>query len=206
MKISSIIFEKIPDVKRIHFDRFMDQRGYFTETFRASDFINNDLNIFPHGIMQSNESFSHKHVLRGLHFQWNPNMGKLVRTISGHMIDLILDLRQGSTTQGQIMAFDMPAKPTKNYSSWIWVPEGCAHGNFFLEDTYIEYFCSESYNGECEAGISPFAEDIDWSICDKNLKNKFFELKDSFIATPKDINGLSVKEWLSRKEANNFTI
>ena len=42
MKISSIIFEKIPDVKRIHFDRFMDQRGYFTETFRALDFINNE--------------------------------------------------------------------------------------------------------------------------------------------------------------------
>ena len=133
-------------------------------------------------------------------------MGKLVRTISGHMVDLVLDLRQGSPTQGNIMAFDMPAKATSSSSSWIWVPEGCAHGNFFLEDSYIEYFCSGSYNGDCEAGISPFAEDIDWSICDSNLKNKFFELKDSFISTPKDIKGLSVKEWLSRKEANNFTI
>ena len=56
------------------------------------------------------------------------------------------------------------------------------------------------------AGISPLADDIDWSICDPGLKNKFFELKDSFIATPKDINGLSMKEWLSRNEANNFTI
>jgi dTDP-4-dehydrorhamnose 3,5-epimerase len=206
MKISSIIFEKIPDVKRIHFDRFMDQRGYFTETFRALDFINNDLNIFPHGIMQSNESFSQKNVLRGLHFQWNPNMGKLVRTITGHMVDLVLDLRQGSPTQGKIMAFDMSAKSTDGSSSWIWVPEGCAHGNFFLEDSYIEYFCSGSYNGECEAGISPFSKDIDWSICDSKLKNMFFELKDSFLATPKDINGLSVKEWLSRTDANNFII
>ena len=50
----------------------------------GSDFINKDLNLFPNGIMQSNESFSHKNVLRGLHFQWNPNMGKLVRTIVGH--------------------------------------------------------------------------------------------------------------------------
>jgi dTDP-4-dehydrorhamnose 3,5-epimerase len=184
----------------------MDHRGYFTETFRASDFINNQLNIFPNGIMQSNESFSQKNVLRGLHFQWNPNMGKLVRTIAGHMVDLILDLRQGSPTQGNIMAFDMPAKASDSASSWIWVPEGCAHGNFFLEDSYIEYFCSGSYNGECEAGISPFAEDIDWSICDSNLKSKFFELKDSFIATPKDINGLTLKEWLNRSDANNFTI
>ena len=206
MKITTIREEIIKGVKLINFDRFLDNRGFFTETFRTSDFIENELKVFPKGIMQSNESFSHKNVLRGLHFQWNPNMGKLVRTIAGHMVDLVLDLRQNSPTQGKIMAFDMPAKPTKNSNSWIWVPEGCAHGNFFFEDTYIEYFCSSSYNGDCEAGISPFAEDIDWSICDINLKNKFFELKDSFIATPKDINGLSVKEWLSRKEANNFTI
>jgi dTDP-4-dehydrorhamnose 3,5-epimerase len=206
MKISSISKYQIPGVKLINFDRFMDQRGFFTETFRASDFIYNGLRIFPNGIMQSNESFSHKNVLRGLHFQWNPNMGKLIRTIAGHMVDLVLDLRQGSPTQGKIMAFDMPAKSTNTSSSWIWVPEGCAHGNYFLEDTYIEYFCSDAYNGDCEAGISPYAEDIDWSICDAGLKNKFFELKDSFIATPKDINGLSVKEWLSRADSNNFTI
>jgi dTDP-4-dehydrorhamnose 3,5-epimerase len=206
MKISSITEQHISGVKIINFDRFMDQRGYFTETFRDSDFISNDLKLFPIGIIQSNESFSQKYVLRGLHFQWNPNMGKLVRTIAGHMVDLILDLRKGSTTQGKIMAFDMPSKATDNSCSWIWVPEGCAHGNFFLEDSYIEYFCSGSYNGECEAGISPFSEDIDWSICDNSLKNKFFEMKDSFIATTKDINGFSVKDWLNGTDANNFTI
>jgi dTDP-4-dehydrorhamnose 3,5-epimerase len=206
MKITSISRQQISGVKLINFDRFMDHRGYFTETFRSSDFINNELGFFPNGIMQTNESFSQKNVLRGLHFQWNPNMGKLVRTIAGHMVDLVLDLRHGSPTQGKIMAFDMPAKSTDGSSSWIWVPEGCAHGNFFLEDSYIEYFCSCSYNGDCEAGISPFSDDIDWSICDVDLKNKFFELKDSFIATPKDINGLNVNDWLSRTDSNNFTI
>ena len=206
MKIVSITEFQIPFVKLINFERFMDQRGYFTETFRASDFINNELKVFPNGIMQTNESFSQKNVLRGLHFQWNPNMGKLIRTIAGHMIDLVLDLRQGSPTQGKIMTFDMPAKSSDSSSSWIWVPEGCAHGNFFLEDSYIEYFCSGSYNGECEAGVSPFAEDIDWSICDPKLKNLFADLKDSFIATSKDINGLSVKQWLDREDSKNFTI
>ena len=206
MKVKSITDSLILGVKLITFERFIDHRGYFTETFRASDFLINNLNFFSTGIMQSNESFSNKNVLRGLHFQWNPNMGKLVRTITGHMVDLVLDLRQGSPTQGKIMAFDMPAKSSDGSSSWIWVPEGCAHGNYFLEDSYIEYFCSGSYNGECEAGVSPFAQDIDWSICDVTLKSKFFELKDFFIATPKDINALSVKEWLSRPEANNFTI
>ena len=206
MNIKEIINNQIEGVKIINFTRFIDQRGFFTETFRSTDFISNELKIFPKGILQSNESFSQKNVLRGLHFQWNPNMGKLVRTIAGHMVDLILDLRQGSITQGKIMAFDMPAKSFDGISSWIWVPEGCAHGNFFLEDSYIEYFCSGSYNGECEAGISPFSDDIDWSICDTNLKNKFFELKNSFIATQKDINGLSIREWLSKADANNFTI
>ena len=206
MKISSISEQQIPGVKLINFERFMDHRGFFTETFRVSDFVKNEVNIFPNGIMQSNESFSQKNVLRGLHFQWNPNMGKLVRTIAGHMVDLVLDLRKDSPTQGRIMAFDMPAKSSDTSSSWIWVPEGCAHGNFFLEDSYIEYFCSGSYNGECEAGISPFAEDIDWTICDPSLKNKFFELKESFIATPKDINGLSVKEWLFKSDAHIFII
>lgn len=206
MKIKQILKYKIPDVKLITFERFKDNRGFFTETFRESDFLNNYLDIFPNGIIQSNESFSHKNVLRGLHFQWNPNMGKLIRTIHGHMVDLILDLRQGSPTQGNIMAFDMPSRSTDNTTNWIWVPEGCAHGNFFLEDTYIEYFCSASYNGEFEAGISPLSKDINWSICDPKLKNHFYDLKDSFIATPKDINGLSLNAWLSKKEAQNFTI
>jgi dTDP-4-dehydrorhamnose 3,5-epimerase len=206
MKIVSITEIQIPGVKLINFDRFTDKRGFFTETFRVSDFINNELKCFPNGIMQANESYSRRNVLRGLHFQWNPNMGKLVRTITGHMVDLVLDLRQGSPTQGKIMAFNMPANLTDSNTSWIWVPEGCAHGNFFLEDSYIEYFCSGSYNGECEAGVSPFAEDIDWSICDTKLKNLFADLKDSFIATSKDINGLSVKQWLDREDSKNFTI
>ena len=206
MKIVSITEAQIPGVKLINFERFTDKRGFFTETFRVSDFINNELKCFPNGIMQANESYSRRNVLRGLHFQWNPNMGKLVRTISGHMVDLVLDLRQGSPTQGKIMAFNMPANSTDGTTSWIWVPEGCAHGNFFLEDSYIEYFCSGSYNGECEAGVSPFAVDIDWSICDPKLKNLFADLKDSFIATSKDINGLSVKQWLDREDAKNFTI
>ena len=206
MKIISVINQNIKGVKLIKLQRFMDQRGYFTETFRITDAINKELNLFPNGIMQTNESFSHKNVLRGLHFQWNPNMGKLVRTIAGHMVDLVLDLRHGSPTQGMIMAFDLPTRSSDVSSSWIWVPEGCAHGNFFLEDTYIEYFCSGIYNGQCEAVISPFAEDIDWNICDPSIKNKFFELKDTFVATSKDINGLLVKEWLLRQDANNFTI
>jgi dTDP-4-dehydrorhamnose 3,5-epimerase len=206
MKINNIFEPAIRGVKVIHFERFMDKRGYFSETFRDNDFVQNKLGFFPNGILQTNESYSRRNVLRGLHFQWNNPMGKLVRTISGHMVDLILDLRIDSPTQGQIMAFNMPIAAHQNESSWIWVPEGCAHGNFFLEDSYIEYYCSASYNGDCEAGISPFASDIDWSICDPKLKNLFFDLKDSFITTSKDVNGHSLSSWLKTPDAANFKL
>lgn len=206
MKINNIFEPAIKGVKVIHFERFLDKRGYFSETFRDIDFLENKLGVFPNGILQTNESYSRRNVLRGLHFQWNNPMGKLVRTISGHMVDLILDLRIGSPTQGQIMAFNMPIAAHHNESSWIWVPEGCAHGNFFLEDSYIEYYCSASYNGACEAGISPFSTDIDWSICDPKLKNLFFDLKDSFITTAKDVNGHSLSSWLKTADAANFKL
>jgi dTDP-4-dehydrorhamnose 3,5-epimerase len=204
MKINSIIEPEIKGIKLIQFERFLDKRGYFSETFRDTDFLNNQLGIFPNGILQTNESYSSRNVLRGLHFQWNNPMGKLVRTISGHMIDLILDLRIGSPTQGKMMAFNMPIAVHETNSAWIWVPEGCAHGNFFLEDSLIEYYCSASYNGDCEAGVSPFAQDIDWSICDPKIKNLFFDLKDSFITTSKDVNGHTVSSWLKTTDAVNF--
>lgn len=204
MKINSIFEAEIAGVKLIQFERFLDKRGYFSETFRDSDFLEKNLGIFPNGILQTNESYSRRNVLRGLHFQWNQPMGKLVRTITGHMVDLILDLRIGSPTQGKIMAFNMPIAPHDATSNWIWVPEGCAHGNFFLEDSYIEYYCSASYNGNCESGVSPFATDIDWSICDSKLKNLFFDLKDSFITTSKDLNGHSIESWMSSSDAENF--
>ena len=204
MKINSIFEAEIAGVKLIQFERFLDKRGYFSETFRDSDFLEKNLGIFPNSILQTNESYSRRNVLRGLHFQWNQPMGKLVRTITGHMVDLILDLRIGSPTQGKIMAFNMPIAPHDTTSNWIWVPEGCAHGNFFLEDSYIEYYCSASYNGNCESGVSPFATDIDWSICDSKLKNLFFDMKDSFITTSKDLNGHSIESWMSSSDAENF--
>jgi dTDP-4-dehydrorhamnose 3,5-epimerase len=196
MKINSIFEAEIAGVKLIQFERFLDKRGYFSETFRDSDFLEKNLGIFPNGILQTNESYSRRNVLRGLHFQWNQPMGKLV--------DLILDLRIGSPTHGKIMAFNMPIAPHDATSNWIWVPEGCAHGNFFLEDSYIEYYCSASYNGNCESGVSPFATDIDWSICDSKLKNLFFDMKDSFITTSKDLNGHSIESWMSSSDAENF--
>jgi dTDP-4-dehydrorhamnose 3,5-epimerase len=155
--------------------------------------------------VQCNESYSRKGTIRGLHFQWNPYMGKLVRTLAGRMVDMVLDIRKGSATFGRIVLCDMPADPTKDYSDWIWVPPGFAHGNYFPEDTLIEYFCSGEYSAGCEAGISPLAKDIDWGLCDPALKRSFDQIgRSTKLITDKDKNGFDVRSWQADERSGNF--
>jgi dTDP-4-dehydrorhamnose 3,5-epimerase len=207
MKILDVKQLEIPEIQVIRFARFRDGRGYFTEHFRDSDFKTNPLTPFMEGVefVQSNESFSKAGVVRGLHFQWNPYMGKLVRTLRGHMVDVVLDIRRGSPTFGQAIAYDMPSNGSEDFNEWIWVPPGFAHGNMFLEDTSIEYFCSGEYSPGNEAGISPLAEDIDWSLCDSDLRETFQEIAPSTpLMTDKDREGLSVTDWERDERSNNF--
>jgi dTDP-4-dehydrorhamnose 3,5-epimerase len=199
----------IPEVKVLRFGRFRDHRGYFTEHYRRSDLLAHpELSCFRDvEFLQANESFSRPGTVRGLHFQWNPYLGKLVRTVSGRMIDLVLDIRRGSPTVGKILAYDIPASPELDAAEWIWVPPGFAHGNFFPQETLIEYFCTGAYNPDCEAGISPLSADIDWSLCDKDLHRLFKELvapgRQSLLSD-KDRNGLSVAAWLADRRADAF--
>jgi len=208
MKIISITPLIFPDVKIIKFGRFNDIRGYFTETFRKSDFLtNSDISFFKKvEFVQSNESFSKTNTLRGLHFQWNPYMGKLVRTLFGHMIDLFLDIRLKSPTFGKIAAYDMPNNESENFGEWIWIPPGFAHGNVFLDDTLIEYSCTGEYSPNCEACISPLSKDLDWSLCDQNLKKVFNEsvTNSNLKITDKDKNGLTVQQWKKDDRSKNF--
>jgi dTDP-4-dehydrorhamnose 3,5-epimerase len=207
MKILAVDRLEIPEIKVIRFARFCDQRGYFTEHFRQSDFRTSPLTPFMEGVefVQTNESFSKAGTVRGLHFQWNPYMGKLVRTLHGHMVDLVLDIRKGSPTFGKAIAYDMPSNRSEDFNEWIWVPPGFAHGNTFLEDTSIEYFCSGEYSPGHEAGISPLAEDIDWSLCDQSLRETFQEIASSTpLITDKDKNGLSVSAWEEDQRSSNF--
>ena len=207
MKLCEVNPLQIDAIKVIRFARFCDHRGYFTEHYRKSDFANHPDMSFMKGVefVQCNESYSKKGTVRGLHFQWNPYMGKLVRTISGRMVDMVLDIRKASPTFGKIILYDMPANNKTDYSEWIWVPPGFAHGNFFPEDTTIEYFCSGEYSPGCEAGISPLAQDIDWSLCDKNLKKLYDKIvPTTSLITDKDKNGFSVSGWKTDERSNNF--
>ena len=203
MKIIEIVNLGLSAVKVIKFEKFKDERGYFCETFRLSD-IKGFEALKDFNIKQSNESFSKKGVIRGLHFQWNPYMGKLVRIISGHMVDIVLDIRKGSPTFGKALLYDMPNRHSENWSEWIWVPEGLAHGNFFLEDSFIEYFCTGEYNSNCEASISPLSADIDWTMCDKDLKNKLDIIVNIPLISSKDKNGLTLNQWLRKKNSDKF--
>ena len=206
MKILEIKTLAIPEIKVIKFARFCDHRGYFTEQFRKSDLFNipnlESLNNIE--FVQANQGFSKKDVIRGLHFQWNPFMGKLARTLSGHMVDIILDIRKGSPTFGKVIAYDMPANNNNDYDEWIWIPPGFARGNFFREDSITEYYCTGEYNQSCEASISPLAKDIDWSLCDKNIKKEFDKISSTDLITEKDRNGFSLENWIKDDRSENF--
>jgi dTDP-4-dehydrorhamnose 3,5-epimerase len=204
LKIVDVKSLAIPEIKVIRFARFPDHRGYFTEHFRKSDIaalpFMTDVEF-----RQGNESYSKPGTIRGLHFQWNPYMGKLVRTLSGRMTDLVLDIRKGSPAFGKILAYDMPGGPELEYSEWIWVPKGFAHGNYFSEPTTIEYYCSAEYSPGCEGGISPLSADIDWSLCEPGLKSRFDAIvADSPLMTDKDRNGHTLASWTATTTANLF--
>lgn len=208
MKIVEVQTLAIPEIKVFRFARFRDPRGYFTETLRQSDLV-----AHPEGrvfkdveFLQCNESFSRAGTVRGLHFQWKPYMGKLVRTVHGRMVDLVLDIRKGSPTFGRILAHDMPVDHEDETSSWIWVPPGFAHGNVFPETTTIEYFCTAEWSPNTEASISPLATDLNWSLCDRKLASLFREIAlDTELMTEKDRCGFSVEGWKSDSRSDYFT-
>jgi len=198
MKITAVKSLAIPEIKVIRYGRFADPRGFFAEHFRKSDFATRPELDFLAGVefLQCNESQSQPGTIRGLHLQWNPCMGKLVRTLSGRMVDLVLDVRRGSPTYGKIVGYDMAAPPLAPDGEWIWVPPGFAHGNFFTELSHIEYFCSGEYNPACEAGISPFSKDLDWSLFDPGLKEEFDAVaRGNPLISDKDRNGHSLSSW-----------
>jgi len=207
MKIISVTELAIPDVKVIRYGRFGDHRGYFTESFRKSDFFNPAKLPFMKGLefLQVNESYSKANTVRGLHYQCNPFMGKLVRTIRGHMVDIVLDIRRGSPTFGKAILYDMPDDPGRDYNEWIWVPPGFAHGNYYKTESQIEYFCTGEYSPGCEAGISPLSADIDWALCDPSLKKEYDSIvKTTSLITDKDRDGFTLESWLADERSDNF--
>lgn len=206
MKILQVKILSMPEIKIIRFQRFHDSRGYFAETFKRSDVLENPELEFlkSFDFTQFNESFAKAGVVKGLHFQWQPPLGKLLRTVSGHMVDMILDIRKNSPTVGKIIMHDMPSVASDEYNEWIWLPPGFAHGSYFLEDSLIEYFFTADYNPKAEAGISPFADDLDWSLCEPKLREQFEALRTQSLINDRDRNGFSFSAWNADERSGNF--
>ena len=158
----------IPDVVIIEPKVHGDSRGYFVETFRADKleaFLGYKLNFG-----QDNESKSSKGVLRGLHYQLAPHaQTKLVRVISGRVLDVAVDIRRNSPTFGQHVAVELTADNKKQ----LLVPRGFAHGFVVLEDdTIFAYKVDNYYSPECDRGIAfnDPALNIDWMLKTEELK------------------------------------
>jgi dTDP-4-dehydrorhamnose 3,5-epimerase len=138
-----------------------DERGYFMESFNEDTFckvIKNDIHF-----VQDNQSFSSKGVLRGLHYQVGQHaQSKLIRVLSGEILDVAVDLRPDSNTYGKYISEVLSSENQKQ----IFIPAGFAHGFLVLSDSAtLFYKCDKFYNKESEGGIifDDKTLNIDWS-------------------------------------------
>jgi dTDP-4-dehydrorhamnose 3,5-epimerase len=166
---------------------FQDSRGFFMETFRTDQFA--ALGI-PHEFVQDNHSRSTKGVLRGLHFQWEPPMGKLMRVTLGSAFLVAVDIRKGSPTLGQWCGVE--ASPENRRE--VWAPAGFARGFCVLSDVAeIQYKCTGLYSNKAESGILYNDPDIgvEWPVPGPSLSDK-------------DRKAQTLKEWLAKPESDYF--
>ncbi len=152
---------------------FADDRGYFREGFKASEFAAAGL---PTTFMQDNTSRSQRGVVRGLHFQTDPRgQGKLVTVTHGAVLDVAVDVRSGSPTYGQWFAVEL----TDQNALSLWIPVGFAHGFSVLSDyADLVYKCTDEFSGAHDGGIAWNDPDIavDWRVTDPIISDKDAQL------------------------------
>ncbi len=167
---------------------FQDSRGFFGETFRADQFEALGL---PTQFVQDNHSRSVRGVIRGLHFQWDPPMGKLMRVTAGSAFLVAVDIRKGSPTLGQWVGVEASAENRR----CVWAPAGFARGFCAMSDvTEIQYKCTGIYNGKAESAIR-------WNDPEIGIQ---WPIKDA-IVSEKDSKARPLAEWLATSDSDNFT-
>lgn len=156
-----VIKTKIDGLVIIEPKLFIDERGYFFESFNQRDFTSAVGNVT---FVQDNESKSSYGVLRGLHFQLPPySQSKLVRVIEGKVLDVAVDLRKSSPTYGQYVSVELTADNHRQF----FIPKGFAHGFVVLsQQAVFQYKCDEFYHPEAEGAIAwnDPTINIDWQI------------------------------------------
>lgn len=166
---------------------FCDDRGYFSEVYRKDQF--EELGI-PELFVQENHSGSKKDVVRGLHFQWDPPMGKLMRVTVGRAFLVAVDIRPESPTLGRWFGTEVSSDNRRQ----VWAPAGFARGFCVLSDyAEIQYKCTGLYNSVGEGGIlwNDPAIGIEWPVNDP-------------IVSERDAHVQLLTDWLGRPEAKHF--
>ena len=168
---------------------FEDDRGFFSETFRADQFKTLGL---PTEFPQDNHSRSVRGVVRGLHFQWEPPMGKLMRVTQGRAFLVAVDIRKGSPTLGKWVGVEASAENRR----MVWAPAGFARGFCTLSDVAeVQYKCTGIYNGKAESAVrwnDPMIG-IQWPFADA-------------IVSEKDQHARTLAEWLTSPESDCFSV
>ena len=160
---------EIPEVVIIEPRVFADERGFFMETYRRSEFAALGIGeIF----VQVNRSKSPKGILRGLHYQKQPQaQGKLVHALAGEIFDVAVDIRKGAPTFGRSVIIELSSENKR----MLYVPAGFAHGFCVVsDDAEVSYMTTAEYAPGCEAGIRWDDPDlaIDWPIASPRLSQR----------------------------------
>jgi dTDP-4-dehydrorhamnose 3,5-epimerase len=165
---------------------FEDSRGYFFESYNENTLAQAGITT---KFVQDNQAKSSYGVIRGMHYQLNPNaQTKMIRVLTGAILDVVLDLRKGSPTFGKHYSIELTAENKKQF----YIPQGFAHGYSVLSETAeVFYKCDAFYHKESEAGIQFYdpALNIDWKIpadkqiiSDKDKQHPTFEdCKNNFV-------------------------
>jgi len=157
----NFIKTKFPGLLIIEPAVFADSRGYFFESYNENNFKAEGIDI---KFVQDNQSRSSYGVIRGLHYQLAPHaQTKLIRVLSGAILDVVVDIRKSSPTFGKPFSLELSAENNKQ----LFIPKGFAHGFSVLSDTAeVLYKCDAFYHKEAEAGImyNDAALNIDWKI------------------------------------------
>lgn len=158
MKVLTTIF---PGLFVIEPTLFEDSRGYFYESYNEKEFFSAGI---PVKFVQDNQARSSYGVIRGLHYQAPPHtQSKLVRALSGSILDVVLDLRNGSPTYRQTFSIELSAENKKQ----LFIPKGFAHGYSVLsESAEVFYKCDAFYHKAADEGVlySDPVLSIDWKI------------------------------------------
>jgi dTDP-4-dehydrorhamnose 3,5-epimerase len=185
MKVEKTVLEGVfvlsPEIYR-------DTRGFLMESYRK-DIFHKELGVDVE-FVQDIHSRSVRNVLRGLHFQWDPPMGKLMRVTVGNAFLVVVDIRKQSPTLGQWIGMEVSEENHKQ----IWAPASFARGFCALTDRVeVQYKCTGIYNPACESGLR-------WNDPDIGIQwptnNPIISVKDS--------TAQMLSEWLARPESEYF--